>query len=536
MIVTLVGLTALALALRLPWLGALPNPNGDEGNWVWFGLRALRGRAVVLPPDARFVTPLFAWLIAGAYSVFGVSFAAARAVPVIALTVTVAMVFLLCLRLKLPRAGAVMALSLCVHPWSVAWSRTVTVPYALCLCLGVLAPLVFLIALRDRKTLLFITASLLFGLGAHFSPLSLLPALAAGGMCLTARPRVSLLHTASLSVPALGVALPALVGALGVRAATDTHSLEDYFTALPLRVETFVRAVLGGASGEATLRHFTAVRSSPGGEALSAFVIVLVFALALVSGGESTEREHTESENPERRSLNRWLRWHLGVALVGLPVLLAPARSWNLPAVDAERYLFTVVSPLFFAVALLAERRATVHRFFVCFSLSLWVFNTARGAGDFLYGGGADRGEWLLRDGGAYRGWRMPREREALPVLVRREVERVRGRGRALVVVSDYAFHPLHFTDADGGATVVDIAKFPLPERPGWTHVFVRWSPGLFAENFTPTAWLDRDRALGVLMHRDIFAGLHRVRVFTQPNGTPLCELWVARRRALAER
>ncbi|MEZ4406115.1 MAG: hypothetical protein R3A52_06550 [Polyangiales bacterium] len=447
--------------------------------------------------------------------------------PALSVSLAVPVAFLLARRLGLARAGVVVALTLALHPWSVAWSRTVTVPYALCLALGALAPLSLLYTVRHRTIPALVATSLLLGLGAHFSPLALLPAVAAAGFWLTARPRPSLRDTALLALPAAVVVTPPLLGALGVRSVTNHHAAAEYFTHLPARLHAFARATLGGASGEATLRHFTAARTPPAVEALFALGVVVVFALALTSPVDASPRA----------DLSRWLRWHLPVALIGTPLLLAPARTWNLPAVDAERYLFTLVAPLALALGLLAESPSRGRRLAVALSLALFTAQTVRGANDLLRGGGRDRGAWLLSDGGAYRGWRTPREREALPVLIRREVDRIRGRERAVVVVSDYAFHPQHFVDATGGgARVIDVAKFPLPERPGWLHVFVRWSPGLFAEGYAPREWLDRDRALGALMRRDDFTGLHRERVFVQPDGSPLCELWVARRRAVATR
>ena len=525
-VLTAVSLLALALALRLPWLGDIPNPNGDEGNWAIFGLRALRTHRVALPPDASFVTTLFAWIIAAAYRVLGVSFAAARAVPTFAVSLAAPVTFLLARRLGLARAGFVAGLALALHPWSVAWSRTVSVPYALCLALNVVGPLALLYTLRHRTIPALLATSLLLGLGAHFSPLALLPAVAAAGVWLTARPRRSGRDTALLALPAAALVTPPFFGALGVRSATNHHAAAEYFTAFPERLHTFVRATLGGASGESTLRHFTAVRTPSPIEALVALGVVALLALALTA----------PADDSPRGALSRWLRWHLPVALVGTPLLLAPARTWNLPAVDADRYLFTLVAPLALALGLLAESPSRGRRLAVVAALSLLSAQTLRWANDLLRGGGRDRGAWLLADGGAYRGWRTPRERVALPVLIRREVDRLRGRERALVVVSDYAFHPQHFADAAGGARVVDVAKFPLPERAGWLHVFVRWSPGLFVEGYAPREWVDRDRALGALMRRDDFTGLHRERVFVQPDGSPLCELWVARRRAVAGR
>jgi len=96
--------------------------------------------------------------------------------------------------------------------------------------------------------------------------------------------------------------------------------------------------------------------------------------------------------------------------------------------------------------------------------------------------------------------------------------------------VADYAFHPLHFVNVEGGSPTVDVTKFPLPERPRELHVFVRWSEGLFAPGFTPRDSIDGNERLTALLRSPAFEGARRLRVFVQPDGSPLCELWAATR------
>ena len=113
------GLVAALVAgalLRAPWLGALPNPCGDEGNWPLYALRISRGARVDLTADAGFVSLAWARLIATAFRVFGASFATARAVPVGAALLGVAAVYAVSVRRDGRAAATAMALAVAVHP------------------------------------------------------------------------------------------------------------------------------------------------------------------------------------------------------------------------------------------------------------------------------------------------------------------------------------------------------------------------------------------------------------------------------------
>ena len=514
--------TALALglgaALRAPWLSAWPSPAGDEGNWALLGLRLHQGVDARLPPDAAFVTTAFGRLIAASFALFGPSWASARLVPVTAVLAGAAASAWWCARLGHARAGAVVALVLAVHPWSVLWSRTVSVPYALSLALAVAGPLAWMDALRTRSPWRMLLAAQLLGAGLHFSPLAILPIAACALHSFGAeRPRgwslaaafSALVHVAPLALAAAG-------------AARDNPGRPRHlFTELPRRLYVFARAVLGSLDGEATLRHFTGTQLPLALELLLAGATVALLVAALAPPA---------SAPPPSRSLARMARYQLAAALVGLPLLLAPARPWNLPGVDAERYGFIVVAPFALALGSLAERGTVARHLAVVALVVSALLPTARGVWFFARGGSPDRGSYTLAGGGGYRGWKVAREREALPVLIRREVDRARAGRPATIVVADYAFHPLHFVNAEGGSPTVDVTKFPLPERPGELHVFVRWSAGLLAPGFTPRDPVDGDERLAALLRSPEFAGARRLRVFVQPDGSPLCELWAATR------
>lgn len=525
---TLAAIVALGLALRLPHLGALPNPSGDEGNWTLFGLDALEGRAPRMTPDARFVSTLFAHLIGLSYRLGGVSFESARSVLVAGLTLCIVGAALTARRLGLPRAGLAIAALLAVHPWSVLWSRTVTVPYALALGLGVLGPLLLLLAARGASALAVVLAGQCLALGIHFTPLSLLP-IAASLLWVIAPQRRALLRRpafrASIALASLHL-VPVLYGAATVVRQRHVEPAR-WFIHLGARLHVYALTVLGGYTGESTLRHFT-------GEPLSR---PLEWALGLVAAALLALALRRSASPGPADELARFARIHLAVALLGLPLLLATARPWNLPAIDAERYLFATLAPAILALGALAEHRSARWRLVpAAVALYLLCGPTLRAARFFLSGGSPDSGFFTLAGGGGYRGWKVTREGDAVPVLLRREVDRLRGDGPALVVVSDYALHPLRFASRRGGFWCHDLSKAPLPDRPDDLHVFVTWSDGLLAPGFGPPEELAHHRELRALMRSDRFRSLRRERVWVQPDGSPLIELWSARTSPTTER
>ncbi len=518
--VVLLALLAVAVGLRLPWLGAIPNPAGDEGNWAWYGHRLVLGWSVELQPDARFVTLTFARMIAVSYRIFGASFAAARAVLVLSMLGGMLCTWLACMHLGLRRAGIAMVAVLAVHPWAVFWSRTVTVPYAIDLAVGVAGPLCLLAALRARSSIATLLAVQLIFVGVQFSPLGVIPVVACGLWCVLSRAwnrvRWPTLTLATL-LGGLHV-VPVALGALGVAHRGSTRPSHQ-FNHLGARLCTYTRTVFGGLGGEATVRHFTGNVLSPWLEGWVIVAVIAVLARALV--------HVRERENSPRRDLTRYAALHLAVALVGLPLLLATARPWNLPAIDAERYLFAVLAPAVLCVGALAERaRGPWVALAVVGYLALGP--TRRIAQGFLTGGGPDHGFYLLAGGGGYRGWKVPRERIASEVLIRDAALAVSAGRRTTVVMGDYALHPLHFVDEGTGLVTLDLCKFPLTVHPRERYVFATYSPGLFARGFGPAEWLDCNRRVEDRMRSTDFDHLRRLRTLVQSDGAPLLTLWTA--------
>lgn len=467
------AVVALALALRLPWLGAMPNPCGDEGNWPLLGLSISRGVAASLPPDAGFVSTAFAWLIAGSFRLLGPSFMAARLVLVAGLIVCA-----LAGTSRLPRWPAVaFASALLLHPWSVAWSRTASVPYALALGLGALGTLLWWSALEARAAVALVVAAQCLGASFHFSPLAALPALACALWTLGPARRGALRWPALWGAAAAGAVhlVPLLRGVMAVprgAGAASGHLVEA------------ARMIVGDLSGAATLRHFAGTSTRVELIAGAAWLALLVASARAVW----------------RDPLGRLAALWMAVSIVGLPLLLAPARAWSMPTIDADRYGFALLGP--WALWCAAWARSAPRRA-VAGPGALALAMTAVLAAHFTRGGGPDLGLRVAEGGGRYRGWQVASERVAVPVLVRQSVLDDADGSPAVVTWDDYAFHPIRFVDVAAGDDRVRHAWVgaPLPEgRRVYRVVSGERPPG---------------------------AGWRRVRRWVMADGTPLATLWV---------
>ncbi len=471
-----VGATvALGLALRLPWLGALPNPCGDEGNWPLLALSLSRGLSASLPPDAGFVSMAFAWLIAGSYRALGPSFMAARLVLVVGLVACAAGGAAMLRR----GAAAAFAAVLLLHPWSIAWSRTASVPYALSLGLGALGCLAWWSALGARSAVGVLLAAQCLGVSFHFSPLAALPALTCALWTFAPNQRRALRWPALWASAVTGALhlVPLVRGVLAVpRGAALDHGG---------RLVDAARMMIGDLSGASTLRHFAG--ASNAAEALAA----LAWAALVGVSARAVWRD----------PLGRFAALGLAVSTVGLPLMLARARAWSMPTIDADRYGFALLVPWSLWCAAWARsqpRRATIG----AGGLALAV--TALMASHFLWGGGVDLGLDVARGGGRYRGWQVARERVALPVLIRRAVLDDVGGEPAVVTWDDYAFHPVRFVDVASGDDRV---------RHAW--VGSRLPDGRRVYRVT-----SGDRGV---------VGWRRVRRWTMADGSPLATLWADR-------
>ncbi len=496
---------ALAAALRIPWLGAVPTPSGDEGNWALLALRLSQGARAGLPADAAFVTSAFARMIALAFTLLGPSFASARAVPVAATLAAVAAAVRLCER---RREGVTVALVLALHPWSVLWSRTVSVPYALSLSLAVVGPLAWLDALRARSPWRVFVASQLLGAAMHFSPLALVPmgacALWAWRERMPARLAPAALSGAAHFAPVIsGVLLALRTGRQGSPIAHEP--LVD-------RLASMTAMLLGDIAGTSTAAHFAGC--APWATHTGALVALAVAASAFA--------------HARRDALSRFAALHLALACAGVPLLLVPARAWSMPVIDADRYGFALVAPVALAAGAMVSSRARL----VALAYVAWLACVTAGvAHHFARGGGGDLGLFAARGGGRYRGWQAPRERRPLPDMIR-DAALAEARGEPLVIAyGDYAFHAVRFSLAVRGNDAGLTHSFQRVAAPrGRRVLFVVWSDAAFAPGFEPASVPEANRALRERI-KSGYDGLRRVRAFAMPDGTPLCELWSARAR-----
>ncbi len=524
------GLMALALGVRAWKLDALPNPCADEGNWTWIPRDALLGRPAILPPDARFVPMTFARMIQWSFAHFGVSFASARAVLVAGTLAGMLLTYIALSRMRVPRAALVVAAVVAIHPWAVLWSRTVSVPYAFSLACATAGPAAFLAAVREttraRRAIGYVLAAQLLFVGMHFSPLCVAAIAACGLWLIVQRDRRVLLREPALWIAlALGAvhAVPVVRGAFSVAARGSTRP-DSQFDHLATRLYTYGRTIFGGLAGEATVRHFV-------GQALPVFIDVALAAAMLAMIATVVTRTFARGWHGTPASAATELRGfaalYLCTALVVTPVILAPARPWQLRAIDTERYLFALLGPFALLLGALAESPRRAVRLAAVALAAYFAVPTGRIAWGLARGGGPDRGIYVLDGGGAYRGWRTPRELVAVPWLIQREVDQVMHGRTATILLTDYAFHTIHFVNAETAYPTVDVTKFPPANRPGERFFFVLWDDALFAAGFQPAREVRANRALRERMWRE-FDRVERLHRYVQPNGYPLFDVYTA--------
>jgi hypothetical protein len=458
------GVLALALALRLPWLGELPSPAGDEANWFDLARRLALGQPASLPLEASFVTTLFARLASVPVRLLGPSYGAARLVPALGVSLCACLAFAELWRRRHRRAALLVGLGVALHPWPLFWSRTVAVPYALCLCIAILGPLAWLAALgldpaarrSRRRTLALVLAAQGLVLGLHFSPLGAIPIVACGLVTLGRRHRW-LLTTPGPWLALLGLlahALPLLQAALQV-----AHAVSGPAPHAPLaeRLGHYALVLLDGNSGQATVRHVAAA-SGPG-----LWLGRLIVLGALVIAGAQLARarrqaplaataraERTGDEALSPSVLGPCALLHLGLAAVRLMAMLGPARSWWQPRIDAERYLCAVLAPALLLGGAALQSVTSSGRAAACLALALAVFFKTPYFSvvySLAWQGGPDAG-LLVERGGGWRGWKVaevapaPGEGRAIrgvPQLLLGEAERLAD-GRAVVLVLDDCF------------------------------------------------------------------------------------------------
>ncbi len=513
----LLALLAAAAILRVWGLDWLPSPAGDEGNWTLYAQRILRGEPAALEANAAFVSLLYAHLIAGSMGVLGSGFFAARLVGTLAVLGAAGVAYAVLTHLGSRRAGLALAALVALHPWSVAYSRICSVPYALAFAVSLAGSLLFLAGLRTTHITLLTAGVLVVSLGAHFSPLTAVAPVACGLFAL-ARPHRWIWRRFSFYAAVLLAALHALPivrSALGVaRQAPPLDQVRQFWPQLG----SHLHMIATGLAGEATLRHFTNLALDPVAALLVAVPVAGMAALACTP--------KVRAASP----LGVFAPLMLSVGLLLTPLILAPGREWDLPANHMDRYLFSVLPGFALCVASLASLRARWVTAAVVALAAWFAVCDGRLAWAFLVRGGVDHGETIYDGGSGYRGWLVSDRREAVAYQIRDEVLRAVGPAGAAILVADRTFIPLTFVMQDSGIPVFDVRRAWIPPRPDGRYFVLLWPDQVLSVHHPPTAprkYLESNQQLRQRLQTR-FAKTRLVRDFRQRSGAPLLELWFA--------
>lgn len=500
----------LGAALRLPGLAWLPAVNGDEGNWGAFARQLAETGTLEFPAAYRGNSPAFAYLLGVVFKVVGVGVVSLRiATPVLLLGVCAACFWLLRAAGK-PRAGVAVAAVLAVHPWSVLWSRTAAVPYALAMALWTLAALAIWVGVRERCRSRVSLGVVGFALAAHLSPLVVIGTVPCAALLAIPRYRWVIRDRrvwAAVLVAVLLVApLPWWMSQSEVPPASPPATLVGGLLSL-------ARMLAGGLVGEATLRHFTDAALSVGRSTALGLVALTALAAGVLWRGRRGD------------GLGLFGLAQLGAAAVLLPVLLSSARAWHLPTIDAERYVFVLVPGLSLALGGVAEQPGRVVRWWMpaAFGVMLLVAST-RALVPLAWGHGIYRGPEVVNGGACYYGWLTSGERRT-PLA---QVAQVVSDKRASTVLYDgYALRALAWLLPEGSAAVQFADTRAWRGRRG-TFVFVIWSRA--AMDPAGSGFVSRAAYMRRLLGAGAFGDTQLERRLHQPDGTPLLEIWSARR------
>ncbi|MEM9189555.1 MAG: hypothetical protein AAGF12_10300, partial [Myxococcota bacterium] len=182
------------------------------------------------------------------------------------------------------------------------------------------------------------------------------------------------------------------------------------------------------------IRHFTTGRwDLPDVVELRQALIPLLCLLIVGTAVIAFQRRRTTAPFAKRYAQIALI--HSCFALVGTALLLAPARTWWLESIDAERYGFAVLAPVCALVGAVAAWRYTRPLAVVgLVVLALWPASRLVRA---TFRPGPDGGVSNTA-GGGFRGWRTASNGVGSAELVWREVELLRREGPVTVVVTDY--------------------------------------------------------------------------------------------------
>jgi hypothetical protein len=507
------GLVALALLLRLPGLGWFPSPAGDEGNWARYGLAISRGEPAALAPDASFVSMLFAHLIAISVKVFGATFTATRLVNVTGLIAGMTLAYAVLCRLGSRAAGLTVCALFAVHPWTVMYTRTASVPYALALAAMTGGPVLFVAGLIQKAPGMAGAGLVVTSLAIHFSPLAAVALIACAAYSLYPANRW-VLRTWPLwtgVVIAVAHGLPVVLGALKVaHAAPNLPGLTGFWQHLGTHLHMMGTALMG----EATIRHFTNSAMTPMAAGFLILPLVGFVVVGILAGRGGV--------------LAGFPILYFLTGLVVAPLILAPGREWNLPANHMDRYLFALLPGFALLLAEIVHlgRRFSTVAVIVLFG---WLLVCSGRIGVSLFKGGVDHGEGIFDGGSGYRGWLVSDVPVPTLVQIRDAVLAETSNGPGLIVYADRTFIPLAYALDGSPIRAVDVRRTSLPRTNDGIYFFLLWPDEVMSVRNPPTAnprYVGANRVLRERMAD--FGRVRLVRLLRKRDHTPLLELWRA--------
>ncbi len=527
--ITATLLLLFGVLLHFCKLGDIPSPAGDETNWLGLGLGLSRGEDVALKPDAQFVSQALGHLIALGFHIFGPNFFAGRFVPAAFLVSCAAIVMALCFERRAFAMGLTAAAFLLLHPWSMAWSRTVSVPYAMSLSLMVLTPLAWIRATEIThpvaRTVALICAMQLWPLSLHFSPLGAIAGMAClTWTALTAKRRLFLSSSFWLAaVLAAAHAFPLVAQALGVAKLQRPRSTEIDAE----KIANYSAMLSDYLTGESTIRHFTGTRLYGADlELLRAVgavwaVLVTVFLVRHVAMRDRAPLQHTMA------GLSIVL---FGGVVVGLPVALAGARPWWLPGLSADRYGFVIVASLCLSAACAAQM-SRYGRVLALTGFVLFVAVRTPQLVDAAWNGSTPDTGRGIENGSGWRGWRITKGQKSTSAAVWETIDRHVPANQPLTVLAhSFGFQALCFE------TLVrdDPSNVCMKATKSWTAVprdhyvaLAVWHDEAFAENYMPRNIKQKNQRL---RRRFLtrFSHIEHQETFREPNGNALFDLYIA--------
>ncbi|MFO0562549.1 MAG: hypothetical protein U0269_31320 [Polyangiales bacterium] len=523
-------------------VGEVPSASGDEGNWMSMGHRIFLGLPTQLGPDARFVTTAFARMIALAYRVGGITIGAARSVLGVSVLVGLVGIYAICARMRVRAMGLALCAMIATHPWTVWWSRSVVVPYAIALVLAVLGPIAWVVATSDYredapdrrsqwlKHLRLIGAGQLLVAILHFTPFGLLALFACGLWSLVARDGRRSIRTLGPWLALVAALVHSIPIVTGVTTVMNQARPAQRFVDFDQRWRNFARSIIDGFSGEQTLRDYVGdnaymTLSPTPSRALVVLLLVGASAIAL-KNRKQTDGDLSESA----RALRSFAPLYLLVALVGFPLVLAPARDWWLATIDSERYFFALLAPgaLLVATISLSYKRAGLA--LACVLAAYFAVGpNLRAARYFWTQGGPDHGYFTAHRGGGYRGYKVMAGPRSVTTAIY-EMCRDAARGEGLTIgFNDYAFHPVRVlirVKPDHNLNSVYMRDAALAR--GRRLCIPVWPEAMFASGHIPGSAVQQNRWMRnyVLNRMD---ESRRIAVWAQPNGAPLLEVYTGR-------